>query len=92
MRVDLIINNIGKLVTMRGKNSPRIQSEMQDLEIIENAYIAISDGKIVEIGKGNGYEKIIEEYTSIESANGLLVTPGLIDSHTHLVHGGSREN
>ncbi|RDY23385.1 imidazolonepropionase [Romboutsia maritimum] len=92
MRVDVIINNIGKLVTMRGKNSPRIKDEMNDLEIIENAYIAIADGKIVEVGTGNEYENIVQEYTSIENANGLLVTPGLIDSHTHLVHGGSREN
>ncbi|MEG0301638.1 imidazolonepropionase, partial [Cetobacterium sp.] len=65
---------------------------MNKLEIIENAYVAISDGKFVKIGKGRDYESIINQNTKIENANGLLATPGLIDAHTHLVHGGSREN
>lgn len=92
MCVDLVIKNIGKLVTTRGIDSPRVGDEMNKLDIIENAYVAIKDGKFVEIGTGKGYEKIIGKFTKIENANGLLVTPGLIDSHTHLVHGGSREN
>ncbi len=92
MRVDLVIKNIGKLVTCKGLGRPRVGQEMNEVDIIEDAYIAIRDGKIIEIGNKNDYKNIINNYTKIEDAKGLLVTPGLIDSHTHLVHGGSREN
>ncbi|XTR38270.1 imidazolonepropionase [Paraclostridium tenue] len=91
MSVDLIIKNIGKLATMRGK-SPFIGKAMNDIEIIENAYVAVKDGKFYEIGIGNNYNHLIDVHTIIDDAKGRLVTPGLIDAHTHLVHGGSREN
>ncbi|MGL5314633.1 MAG: imidazolonepropionase [Peptostreptococcaceae bacterium] len=91
-KIDLVIKNIGKLATMKGPNTPRFGQEMNNVEILENAYVAISNGKFAEIGTGNNFEKIISGDTKIHDANGLLVTPGLIDSHTHLVHGGSREN
>lgn len=92
MKINLIIKNIGKLVTCKSLNSPKVGREMNNLEIIEDAYIAISEGKIAEIGTKKDYEKLIGPTTIVEDANGLLVTPGLIDSHTHLVYGGSREN
>ena len=92
MRVDLVIKNIGKLVTCKDLERPKVGQEMNELEIIEDAYIAIRDGRIIDIGTKNDYKKIINDYTKIEDVKGLLVTPGLIDSHTHLVHGGSREN
>ncbi len=92
MKADLIIKNIGKLATMRGKNIPLIGSDMNEVEIIENAYVAIKDGKFIKIGKEEEYKDLVNSNTKIDDANGLLVTPGLIDSHTHLVHGGSREN
>lgn len=92
ININLIIKNIGKLVTMRGSFFPRIGKDMNELEIIENAYIAITNGEIFEVGVGDNYLKLVGENTKIDDANGLLVTPGLIDSHTHLVHGGSREN
>ncbi|GAA0105250.1 imidazolonepropionase [Paraclostridium sordellii] len=91
MSVDLIIKNIGKLATMRG-NSPLIGKAMNDIEILENAYIAIKDGKFYEIGIDDNYLKLVNENTKIKDADKKLVTPGLIDAHTHLVHGGSREN
>ena len=91
MSADLIIKNIGKLATMRGK-SPFIGKAMNDIEIIENAYVAVKDGKFYEIGIGNNYNHLIDVHTIIDDAKGRLVTPGLIDAHTHLVHGGSREN
>ncbi|MEG0844230.1 MAG: imidazolonepropionase [Romboutsia sp.] len=92
MNIDIVIKNIGKLVSPVVNNSPAIGCDMNKLNIIENAYIAISDGKIAQIGTGRDYESILSKNTKIENANGLLVTPGLIDAHTHLVHGGSREN
>lgn len=91
MIADLIIKNIGKLATMKGKQ-PFIGKAMDEIEIIENAYIAIKDGEFCEIGAGDNYKHLLNQNTEIEDAGGKLVTPGLIDAHTHLVHGGSREN
>lgn len=91
MIADLIIKNIGKLATMKGK-APLIGKDMNDIEIINGAYVAIKDGKFLEIGKGDNYNNLIGEDTKIDDANNKLVTPGLVDAHTHLVHGGSREN
>lgn len=92
MKIDLVIKNIGKLVTCKNSNSPKVKEAMNELEIIENAYVVIGNGKFIQIGTGEDYKNIIQEHTEIQDANGLLVTPGLIDGHTHLVHGGSREN
>ena len=92
MKMDLIIKNIGKLVTMEGAFLPRTGKQMSELKILENAYIAVVEGKIFKIGIGEDYKELIGENTIIDDASGMLVTPGLIDSHTHLVHGGSREN
>ena len=92
MKMDVIIKNIGKLVTMEGSSLPRIGKQMNEFNILENAYIAILDGKIFKVGIGEEYKELVGENTIVDDASGMLVTPGLIDSHTHLVHGGSREN
>ena len=92
MKADLILKNIGKLVTMQGSSSFRVKEEMNKINIIENAYIAVKNGKILAIGVGDEFGNLCEDDTKIHDAEGLLVTPGLIDSHTHLIHGGSREN
>jgi len=92
MKADLILKNIGKLVTMQGSSSFRVKEEMKKINIIENAYIAVKNGKILAIGVGDEFGNLCGDDTKIHDAEGLLVTPGLIDSHTHLIHGGSREN
>lgn len=92
MKMDLIIKNIGKLVTMEGSFLPKTGKEMNELTILENAYIAVVEGKIFKVGTGEDYKELVGENTIIDDASGMLVTPGLVDSHTHLVHGGSREN
>ena len=77
---------------MQGSSSFRVKEEMNKINIIENAYIAVKNGKILAIGVGDEFGNLCGEDTKIHDAEGLLVTPGLIDSHTHLIHGGSREN
>jgi imidazolonepropionase len=59
--------------------------------LIENGAIGCKDGKIVFVdamdalpGKANDWAD------AVESAQGTLVTPGLIDCHTHLVFAGDR--
>ena len=92
MKADFILKNIGQLVTMSGKSQPRAGSEMGEVEILAGAYLAVKDGKILKAENGNPPQEIVGEDTIIKDAAGLTVTPGLVDPHTHLVHGGSREN
>ncbi len=91
MKSDLIIYNIDTLIPMNGLNELRCGSEMIAVDIISNGYVVVKDGLIIDVSQGNGYEKYVDHDTKLVSGKGLLMTPGLIDSHTHLVHGGSRE-
>ncbi|MEM5541928.1 imidazolonepropionase [Sulfitobacter sp. AS92] len=57
--------------------------------LISNAAIAVIDGLIDWVGP---VADLPESYNSLPktSLGGRLVTPGLIDCHTHIVHGGDR--
>lgn len=93
MKANLIIKNIDKLITVRGPNRPRVKEEMQDIGLVENGIVAIKDDKIIYVGKGELPNDIeADENTIFIDGKGKTVTPGLVDSHTHLVHGGSREH
>ena len=90
MIADLVILNIGSLVTPY--MSPPVKGvDMNKVKTLSNAFIAIKDGLILDFGEGD-YSKYINEATLVHDAFSKLVIPGLIDSHTHLVHGGSREH
>ncbi|MGL4988127.1 MAG: imidazolonepropionase [Cetobacterium sp.] len=92
MNADLIIYNIGQLVTGKELELIEENSVMENIEILNNAYIAVFESEIVAIGTGEVPSKLISFTTKLIDAEGCVVTPGFIDSSTHLVHGGSREN
>ncbi|TFF67773.1 imidazolonepropionase, partial [Candidatus Thorarchaeota archaeon] len=46
MKPDLLLTNIGKLATLAGHSeSPKTETEMRDLSIIEDGAIAIQSGR-----------------------------------------------
>lgn len=57
---------------------------------IENAAIAVKDGKIAWLGAQTDLPEFDALATPTVSAKGQWLTPGLIDCHTHLVFAGSR--
>lgn len=57
--------------------------------ILKNAAIAINEGHICWIGDSHNMPEF-EGEPSLEACGGQWLTPGLIDSHTHLVFAGSR--
>ncbi|WP_218012849.1 imidazolonepropionase [Virgibacillus ndiopensis] len=71
------------------KSGPVKGKEMNDLPVMEGAAVAIKDGKIDWIGSTDEASNAFAERTI--DAKGKLVTPGLVEPHTHLVFGGSRE-
>lgn len=92
MKADLVIKNIDNLITLEGPNRPRIGKEMGEVSLIENGIVAIDQDKIIYVGRGELPDSIeCDERTVFICGKGKTVTPGLVDPHTHLVHGGSRE-
>ncbi|MDY0074412.1 MAG: imidazolonepropionase [Acholeplasmataceae bacterium] len=90
MIADRIIYNIKTIYTPDQK--PPIRGrDMSSIKEIHQGYIAIKDGKIIAIGHGDG-DSSIGSNTELIDAQGKIALPGLIDSHTHLVHFGSRED
>lgn len=93
MKATLVIKDISNLITLKGENKPRIKETLKDIGIIKNGILAFNEDKIIYVGEGELPSNIItDEKTIFIDGTGKTVTPGLIDSHTHVVHGGSREN
>lgn len=78
-RIDLLLTGC-RAATMTAGETP--------YGAIENAAIAVSDGRIVWIGPR--HESPEFQALSTVKLDGRWVTPGLIDCHTHLVFGGDR--
>jgi len=86
--------NISEALTLEGvvkkKGSKLLTS---DLSLIKDASIVTEDGKILWVGEKANLPKDLEKsvQTRIDCKN-KVVTPALIDSHTHLVFAGNRAN
>jgi len=71
---------------------PPVKGEdMANIKAIDNSYVVIVDGKIEFIGQGD-YHEHLDNDTDVFDGDKKIMIPGLIDSHTHLVFGGSRES
>ena len=81
-----IVTNIGMLATPQG-SGPRKGPEQGEIQILRDAWVLMEDGVIAQVGTGPApaADETID-------AGGSLVTPGLVDAHTHLIFGGWRQN
>ena len=90
-KADLLILH-AELATLRGPG-PRRGPDQGDVGLIQDGAVAIVKGKIAAVGTTSA---ILHDYKAKKAdtidAAGRLVTPGLVDSHTHLVFAGSRED
>lgn len=95
MKPDLLLTNIGQLATLSNTNGKaKTGEDMRELSIIKNGAIAIKGGVITAVGTTSDVLAELDDeplFPQIDFPN-MLALPGFIDSHTHLVFGGSREN
>src|SRR5205807_1771685 len=94
IQANMVIHNIGQLVTLAQQALPGAYGPLQ---VIDNAAMAVLNGNIVWIGREGEYEPMFHYDTqapqdgiTIVDAQGAVITPGLVDSHTHLVFAGDR--
>ncbi|MFI8493023.1 imidazolonepropionase [Peribacillus butanolivorans] len=75
------------------KKGPRSKEAMSDLGLIEDGSLWMENGLIQAVGTTKEIEELYADRlheAEVFDASGHLVTPGLVDPHTHVVYGGSR--
>jgi imidazolonepropionase len=81
---DLIISGASEVIT--GSHSPDVP-----LTRITGGAVAIRNGRISAVGTSSTIAAVeTTAATQVIDARGKVVAPGFVDSHTHLVFGGSR--
>lgn len=85
-----VVNNIKQLLTLEGVHRKSGRNLLaKDLSILNDASIVIEDNEILWVGPKGQLPKIYEKFAAI-CANDVVITPEIVDSHTHLVFGGNR--
>lgn len=92
MTADKILYNFSEIFSPNDKGRALRGKEMNEANLLKNGYIAIADGKILKVGEGEVPEELKSDKTELIDMKGKVAVPGLIDAHTHLVYGGSREH
>lgn len=86
----LLIKNIGTLQTPVGSFKHGGEKQAENVKI-KNAAILVDGGRIKAIAADGRMPEGSESADTVIDAGGRLVTPGLIDCHTHMVFGGYRQ-
>lgn len=85
----LRIDNIGQLVTPAPSDRPVGGWAMSELEITAGTSLLVLDGVIQSVGGSEAADRVVD-------AQGGVVTPGLVDAHTHVpflgLRGGDRRS
>ncbi len=89
MRTLSIFVNASQIVTCAGPARARRTSELKDAGVLTNAAVAVEGGRITAIGPQDTLQRAHPNAEPVDCARGVL-TPGLVDSHTHAIFGAAR--
>lgn len=90
-----LINNCAQLLTCAGSGkSPKTGEALGEIGLIESGALLLEDEKIAWVGRA---EQFADAYPGVQppetiDASGKVVTPGLVDPHTHPVFARTREH
>ena len=81
--------NIKELFQVRENNTQILKgSEMKELPSIKNAFLLVEDDLITDYGTMENAPTVFDKSVDV---SGKMIMPSYIDSHTHIVYAGNRE-
>ncbi|HDR88823.1 MAG TPA: imidazolonepropionase [Bacteroidetes bacterium] len=87
----VLFRHIKQLFPVLDEGISRVEGEnMQELQVMENAWLEIKNGVIHDFGSMKDCPGP-PAGTKVVEAHGRLLMPAFCDSHTHIVYAGSRE-
>ena len=90
MTNSLLIRGAAQIVTVGGRAARRGQA-LSEIGLLHDGAILVRDGLIAAVGTTAKIEKLKESRSAeLLDLDGRVVLPGLVDSHTHLIHPASR--
>ena len=94
MKCDLLVVSASQLITPPEGKGPLLGSDLNRLQILEDAAIACVGGTIAAVGRT---ADVTARYPEREAGRVLdghrsLIAPGFVDCHTHLPFAGTRED
>jgi imidazolonepropionase len=85
----LLVRDLAQLVTPHGRDAPLRGAALGEIEVLEDAYLLVEDGHIVETGRMSRLHTRRAEIEELDG-RGLCALPGLVDCHTHACFAGDR--
>jgi imidazolonepropionase len=88
---DCVVAGCRELLTCAG-SLPKRREALRDLGVIENGWVAASEGVIVFVGTEEEFRETVSpgpDAVTVDGA-GLVGLPGFVDAHTHLPFAGDR--
>ena len=85
----LLFVNAKQVVTCAGPARARRGAEMRDAGVLQGAAVAVEGARIAAVGDARALAKAHPEAQEVD-CSGCVLTPGLVDSHTHAVFGRPR--
>lgn len=86
---ELLFVNASQIVTCAGPPTARRGAQMRDVHVLEKAAVLVRDGKIAAVGAEADLASAGRGATRVDCRGGVL-TPALVDAHTHAVFGAPR--
>jgi len=90
IKATLVVRNIGELATPTGREAVKGRA-MDGLSVLSGAALAVDVDRVAWVGPESEMPDFTGPAPELLDAGGRAVVPGFVDSHTHFVFGGYRD-
>ena len=85
----LLVRDLAQLATPAGTEAPLRGDALDEVAVIEDAYLLCEDGRVAAAGPMRDLERPDGDVEELDG-RGLSAVPGLVDCHTHACFAGDR--